>query len=133
MSYGWPGTRFIGVEMDSISGRIAKALHPDQDIRIENFRDTRLPEDRIDAVVGNVLFADVKPDYQGQRLSLLDYFFAKSIDALNARRRGGSDRASARGVDAWAPNGHFCNENKDEAGLILGEKSKFSANWRRLI
>jgi len=32
---------------------LAKALHPGQDIRIENFRDTRLPEDRIDAVVGS--------------------------------------------------------------------------------
>ena len=43
MSFGPPGQRFIGVEMDSISGRIARALHPGQDIRIENFRDTRLP------------------------------------------------------------------------------------------
>jgi N12 class adenine-specific DNA methylase len=82
MSHGQPGTRFIGIEMDSISGRIAKALHPGQDIRIENFRDTRLPEDRIDAVVGNVPFADLKLDYRGQKLSLHDYFFAKSIDAL---------------------------------------------------
>ena len=82
MGHGQPGTRFIGVEMDSISGRIAKALHPGQDIRIENFRDTRLPEDRIDAVVGNVPFADLKLDYRGQKLSLHDYFFAKSIDAL---------------------------------------------------
>jgi hypothetical protein len=46
MNQGSQGQRFIGVEMDSISGRIAKALHPDQDIRIENFRDTKLPEGR---------------------------------------------------------------------------------------
>lgn len=82
MAYGQPEARFIGVEMDSISGRIARAIHPDQDIRIENFRDTRLPEGRIDAVVGNVPFADLKLDYQGQKLSLHDYFFAKSIDTL---------------------------------------------------
>ena len=82
MSHGTGEHRFIGVELDSISGRIARALHPDQDIRIENFRDTKLPEDRIDAVIGNVPFADLKLDYQGQRLSLHDYFFAKSIDAL---------------------------------------------------
>jgi N12 class adenine-specific DNA methylase len=82
MSHGRPGTRFLGVELDSISGRIAQALHPVQDIRIENFRDTRLPEGRIDAVVGNVPFADLKLDYRGQKLSLHDYFFAKSIDAL---------------------------------------------------
>jgi hypothetical protein len=82
MSQGPEEMRFIGVELDSISGRIAKALHPDQDIRIENFRDTRLPEDRIDAVIGNVPFADLKLDYHGHKLSLHDYFFAKSIDAL---------------------------------------------------
>jgi N12 class adenine-specific DNA methylase/trans-aconitate methyltransferase len=82
MSQGKPGNRFIGVEMDSISGRIARALHPGHDIRIESFSDTKLPENRIDAVVGNVPFANLKLDYQGQRLSLHDYFFAKSIDAL---------------------------------------------------
>ena len=65
-----------------ISGRIARALHPDHDIRIENFRDTRLPEGSIDAVIGNVPFADVKLDYRGQKLSLHDFFFAKSLDAL---------------------------------------------------
>src|SRR5205807_4200890 len=82
MSHDSSEHRFIGIEMDSISGRIAKALHPGQDIRIENFRDTRLPEDRIDAVVGNVPFADLKLDYHGQKLSLHDFFFAKSTDAL---------------------------------------------------
>jgi SAM-dependent methyltransferase len=74
--------RFIGVELDRISGHIARALHPEHDIRIEHFRDTRLPEDRIDAVIGNVPFADVKLEYGGNRLSLHDFFFAKSIDAL---------------------------------------------------
>jgi N12 class adenine-specific DNA methylase len=82
MALGKPGNRFIGVEMDSISGRIAGAIHPEHDIRIENFRDTKLPEGKIDAVIGNVPFADLKLDYQGQKLSLHDYFFAKSIDAL---------------------------------------------------
>src|SRR5262249_16440614 len=78
MTRGGEGMRFIGVEMDLISGRIARALHPSQDIRIENFRDTKLPQNRIDAVVGNVPFADIKLEYQGQRISLHDFFFAKS-------------------------------------------------------
>jgi SAM-dependent methyltransferase len=82
MSQGSKGMRFIGVELDSISGRIARARNPGQDIRIESFRDTKLPEDRIDAVIGNVPFADLKLDYHGQKLSLHDYFFAKSVDAL---------------------------------------------------
>ncbi len=82
MSQGSDRHRFIGIELDSISGRIARALHPDQDIRIESFRDTKLPQDRIDGVIGNVPFADLKLDYRGQKLSLHDYFFAKTIDAL---------------------------------------------------
>jgi N12 class adenine-specific DNA methylase len=82
MSQAPQGMRFIGVELDRTSGRIARALHPDQDIRIENFRDTRLPESGIDAVIGNVPFADVKLSHNGQRFSLHDYFFAKSVDAL---------------------------------------------------
>jgi hypothetical protein len=82
MSQGRPGAHFIGVELDSISGRIAKALHSDADIHIESFSDTKLPEDRIDAVIGNVPFADLKLDYRGRKLSLHDYFFAKSIDTL---------------------------------------------------
>ncbi len=76
------GMRFIGIEFDSISGRSARALHPGQDIRIESFADSRLPENRIDAAIGNVPFADLKLDYRGQKLSLHDYFFAKSVDAL---------------------------------------------------
>ncbi len=82
MGQGRDGHRFIGVELDSISGRIARALHPGHDIRIENFRDTKLPEGRIDAVIGNVPFADLKLNYHSQKLSLHDYFFAKSVDAL---------------------------------------------------
>jgi N12 class adenine-specific DNA methylase len=74
------GQRFIGVELDSVSGRIARVLHPAADIRIENFRDTKLPP--IDAVIGNVPFADIKLDFHGRKLSLHDFFIAKSVDAL---------------------------------------------------
>jgi N12 class adenine-specific DNA methylase len=82
MSHGPVGMRFLGVELDGISGRIAHAMHPDADIRIENFRDTKLPENRIDAVIGNVPFADLKLDYAGRKLALHDFFFAKSLDAV---------------------------------------------------
>jgi SAM-dependent methyltransferase len=82
MAYAPQGMRFIGVELDSVSGRIARALHPAHDIRIEHFRETRLPEGRIDAVIGNVPFADIKLEYAGTRLSLHDFFLAKSLDAL---------------------------------------------------
>jgi N12 class adenine-specific DNA methylase len=72
---------FIGVELDSISGRTAKARFPGQQIRIENFKDSVLP--KFDAVIGNVPFADnPKLEHNGQRFSLHDYFFAKSVDQL---------------------------------------------------
>ena len=74
--------RFLGVELDSLSGRIARALYPKHAIRIESFRDTRLPEGTLDAVIGNPPFADVKLEHGGQRFALHDYFFAKSLDGL---------------------------------------------------
>ena len=77
-----PGMRFIGVELDSVSGRIARLLHPGHDIRVENFRDTKLPEGGLDAVIGNPPFADVRLDYRGVRLPLHEFFVAKSLDAL---------------------------------------------------
>ncbi|NCX98298.1 MAG: hypothetical protein EBX35_06915, partial [Planctomycetia bacterium] len=68
--------------MDSISGRLARQIHPGHDIRIENFRDTKLPEGSIDAALGNVPFADLKYEHNGERYSLHDYFFAKAVDSL---------------------------------------------------
>lgn len=77
-----PGRRFTGVELDSLSGRLAQAINPEHDIRIENFRDTKLPDNTLDAVIGNVPFANIRLDHRGTRYSLHDYFFAKSMDAL---------------------------------------------------
>ena len=82
MLYGRPRQGFIGIELDLLTGRIAKTLNPHQDIRIESFRDTHLPEGSVDAVIGNVPFADLKLEYRGQKFALHDYFFAKSIDSL---------------------------------------------------
>ena len=82
LAYAPAGMRFIGIELDRLSGRIARVLHPSHDIRIEHFRDTRLPEGAMDAVIGNVPFADLRLDYHGMRLALHDFFLAKSLDAL---------------------------------------------------
>ncbi len=80
MAHAPAETRFIGVELDSLSGRIARALHPGHDIRIENFRDSKLPP--VDAVIGNVPFANIPLTHNGHRFSLHDYFIAKSGDSL---------------------------------------------------
>ena len=82
MGHATADKRFIGIELDRTSGRIAQALYPQHDIRLENFRDTKLPRERLDAVIGNVPFANVSLTHNGQRFALHDYFFAKSVDAL---------------------------------------------------
>ncbi len=76
------GMRCIGIELDRLSGHVAQARFPQHDIRIEDFRDSKLPSGSIDAVIGNVPFADLKLDYRGKKLSLHDFFFVKSIDLL---------------------------------------------------
>ena len=63
---------------------------PSQDIRIENFRDTKLPEDRIDAVVGNVPFADVKLDYQRPEALPARLLLRQVRRRPEARRRAGA-------------------------------------------
>jgi N12 class adenine-specific DNA methylase/predicted RNA methylase len=80
MSSAPAGMRFIGVELDSVSGRIARALHPEADIRIEGFQDSRVP--LVDAVIGNPPFGDVDIKYAGEKRSIHDFFFAKSVDLL---------------------------------------------------
>jgi N12 class adenine-specific DNA methylase/SAM-dependent methyltransferase len=76
------GMRFVGVELDTLSGRIARARQRGHDIRIEDFQNTRLPDGGFDAVVGNVPFADLRLSYDGQKFALHDFFLAKSADAL---------------------------------------------------
>ena len=74
-----------GVELDSLTGRIAKQLYPDADIQIKGFEKTRFENDSFDAVVGNVPFGDYKvddKDYNKHKFYIHDYFVAKSIDKV---------------------------------------------------
>ncbi|MFO0849838.1 MAG: DEAD/DEAH box helicase family protein [Gemmataceae bacterium] len=82
LARGPAGMRFVGVEQDALSGRIAQARFPGHDIRVEPFQDARLPDGGFDAVIGNVPFADLKLDHRGQKFALHDYFLAKSVDSL---------------------------------------------------
>ena len=74
--------KFTGVELDPITGKIARALYPSADIRIQGFEETVLPEDSFDLAIGNVPFANFKPTdpkYNKPGYSLHNYFFAKSL------------------------------------------------------
>jgi len=79
------GSRFYGVELDSITGRIAKLLYPENDIRIQGFEETDLPDSFFDAAVGNVPFGDygvADKRYDRHHFLIHDYFFAKAIDKV---------------------------------------------------
>lgn len=76
-----------GVELDSLSGRIAKQLYQTADIQIQGFETTDFADNSFDAAVGNVPFgnyqlADVK--YDQHHFLIHDYFFAKAINQVRA-------------------------------------------------
>lgn len=84
-----PTTRLFGVELDSLTGRIARQLYQKANIQITGFEKADLPDSFFDVVIGNVPFGDysvVDPQYNRLHFKIHDYFFAKSIDKL---RMGG--------------------------------------------
>ena len=80
-------TNIYGVEIDSISGRIAKQLYPDADIQITGFENTNFQNGSFDVAVGNVPFGDLNfPDKQCGTTKLHDFFFAQTLDKV---KKGG--------------------------------------------
>lgn len=76
-----------GIEIDSLTGRIAKQLYQKASIAIEGFEDTKLPDDHFDVVLGNVPFGEFKVNdsrYNAQRFLIHDFFFAKALDKVRA-------------------------------------------------
>lgn len=70
-----------GVELDSITGNIAKLLYPDAKIDVAGFQDVLYPDDTFDLVIGNVPFSnDVKVPYRNKTYNLHDFFFIKALD-----------------------------------------------------
>ncbi|MCM1059778.1 MAG: hypothetical protein NC452_05745 [Eubacterium sp.] len=82
-------SKLYGVELDDISGRIAKQLYPNADIQITGYETTAFPDGFFDAAVGNVPFGGYKlnePRYNKLNLNIHDHFFVKSLDKV---REGG--------------------------------------------
>ena len=82
-------SKFYGVELDSISGRIGKLLYPESDIQIKGFEETSFSNNFFDVAIGNVPFGEYKVndrEYNKNNFLIHDYFFAKSIDKV---RNGG--------------------------------------------
>ena len=77
--------KLYGVEMDDVTGRIAKQLYQNASITIAGFEDTKFPDNFFDAAVGNVPFGDYKvydPKYNKLNFRVHDYFLAKALDQI---------------------------------------------------
>ena len=77
--------KFYGVELDSISGRIARQLYQNSSVAVQGFEETNLPDSFFDAAVGNVPFGQFKvPDkrYDKHNFLIHDYFFARTLDKV---------------------------------------------------
>lgn len=78
-------SRLYGVELDSITGRIARQLYPQADVKITGFEKTDYPNDFFDAAIGNVPFGQYKvadKAYDRNNFLIHDYFFAKALDKV---------------------------------------------------
>ena len=78
-------SRLYGVELDSISGRIARQLYPQADVQIKGFEKTTYPNDFFDVAIGNVPFGQYKvqdKEYDKHNFLIHDYFFAKTLDKV---------------------------------------------------
>ena len=78
-------SKIYGVELDGISGRIARQLYQKSSIAVQGFEKTDLPDSFFDAAIGNVPFGPFKvPDkrYDKHNFLIHDYFFARTLDKV---------------------------------------------------
>ena len=78
-------SRLYGVELDSLTGRIAQQLYPQADIRVQGFEKSDFPDNFFDAAIGNVPFGNygvADRRYDKEHFLIHDYFFAKTLDKV---------------------------------------------------
>ena len=124
-------SKLYGVELDSISGRIAKQLYPDANIQIKGFEKTDYPNDFFDVTIGNVPFGAYKVNdrqYDRYNFMIHDYFLAKTIDQL--RPGGVAALITTKGtMDKASPEVRkYLAERADLLGAIRLPNTAFKAN-----
>ena len=124
-------SKLYGVELDSISGRIAKLLYPDANIQIKGFEKTDYPNDFFDVAIGNVPFGAYKVNdrqYDRYNSMIHDYFLAKTIDQL--RPGGVAALITTKGtMDKASPEVRkYLAERADLLGAIRLPNTAFKAN-----
>lgn len=78
-------SKLYGVELDTVSGEIARQLYPEAEIQVKGFEQTSYPDHFFDAVIGNIPFNSIRvddPRYNRHNFRIHDYFLAKSLDQV---------------------------------------------------
>ena len=110
------GSKLYGVELDDISGRIARQLYPDAEIQITGYENSGYPDDFFDVAVGNVPFGNYQiydRRYERQHFMIHDYFLAKTLDQL---RSGG--------VAAFITSKGTMDKKSDTVRLYLSQRAE---------
>ena len=124
-------SQLTGVELDSISGRIARKLYPNADIKITGYENTKFADNSFDCAVGNVPFGDYSlhdKRYDKEHLLIHDYFFVKTLDKVRpggivafVTSKGTLDKANPAARRLMA-------ERADLLGAIRLPNTAFKAN-----
>lgn len=110
-------SKVYGVELDSLSGNIAKKLYPESNIQIKGFEKTVFSNNSFDIAIGNVPFGDFKVidrDYNRNNFMIHDYFFAKSIDKV---KNGG--------IIAFVTSSGTLDKKDASVRKYIGERTEF--------
>ena len=124
-------SQMFGVELDQVSGQIAKELYPESNITIQGFEKNIFPDNYFDVVIGNVPFGDYKVSdrkYDRYNFMIHDYFIAKGIDQL---RPGGimAVITSAGTLDKLNPSARkYFADRANLLGAIRLPDNAFMAN-----
>ena len=124
-------SRLYGVELDGITGRIAKQLYPQADVQIKGFEKTDYPNDFFDIAIGNVPFGQYKVAdraYDKNNFLIHDYFFAKTLDKV---RPGGvvAFITSKGTMDKASPDvRRYLAQRADLLGAVRLPNTAFKAN-----
>ena len=124
-------SKLFGVELDSITGRIAQQLYQQNSIAVQGFEDTELPDSFFDLAIGNVPFGSYSlhdKRYDKHHFLIHDYFFARTLDKV--RPSGLIAFVTSKGtMDKQNPNVRkYIAERAELIGAIRLPNNAFYAN-----
>ena len=124
-------SKLYGVELDSITGRIAKQLYPNANIAVTGFEKTHLPDSFFDLAIGNVPFGNYKltdRQYDKHNFLIHDYFFAKALDQV--RPGGVVAFVTSKGtMDKQSPDvRHYLAQRAELLGAVRLPNNAFAKN-----